>query len=209
MNMKKIIIIMFTVVIPVLISGQGKFFGGNGDGFATATIINQALPLIIDNFEGQLEYEKVILSFTISGDELMCGIIIEKSREGIIFTKMDSISFQAGSYTAEKMVRRDKSSVPGNNYYRLRIVKCNGAFVYSKTIMLYVPMRNTFYYSSADRKLYYNLEQPGILHVYSSQGMLMVTKKLQAGSGGIFMNIKSTGLYFYRFAGKPAGKFIN
>jgi hypothetical protein len=154
MNMKRIIIILFTVVIPGFIFGQGKFFGGNGDGFATATIINQVLPMVIENFEGQLEQDKASLNFTISGNELICGIVIEKSREGIIFTRMDSVSFQAGTYTAEKISRKDNSSLPGNNYYRLRIVKCNGAFVYSKTIMLYVPLRNTFYYSAADRKLY-------------------------------------------------------
>jgi hypothetical protein len=209
MNMKKIIIILFTVVIPGLISGQGKFFGGNGDGFATATIINQVLPLVIEDFEGHLEQEKVSLNFTISGNELICGIVIEKSRQGIIFNRMDSITFYGGAYSAERISKQDNAVLPGNNYYRLRIVKCNGAFVYSRIIMVNVPMRNTFHYSSADRKLYYNLEQPGILHVYSSQGMLMVTKKLQAGSGSIFMNIKSTGLYFYQFAGKPAGKFIN
>jgi hypothetical protein len=207
--MKKIMIILFTVAIPGFIYGQGKFFGGDGDGFATATIINQVLPLIIENFEGHLEQDKVVLNFTITGNELICGILIEKSREGVIFNRMDSITFHGGAYTAEKISRQDNSVLPGKSYYRLRIVKCNGVLVYSKTIMLYVPMRNSFYYSSADRKLYYNLEQPGILHVYNSLGMLMIARELPAGSGSILMDMKSTGLYFYRFADKSSGKFIN
>jgi hypothetical protein len=152
MNMRKIIIILFTVVIPGLTSGQGKFFGGDGDGFASATIINQVLPLIIENFEGHLEQDEVMLNFTITGNELICSIVIEKSREGIIFNRMDSISFHGGSYAAEKKSGKDISSLPGNNYYRLRIVKCNGTFVYSRIIMVYVPMRNTLYYSNADLK---------------------------------------------------------
>jgi hypothetical protein len=206
--MKIIFSILLFIVFPACITAQGKFFGGNGDGFATATIINQVLPLVIENFEARLEQNNVKLNFTINGDELACGIVIEKSRDGNVFTRIDSIHFNAGAYLAEKFAKQDIAVTPGNNYYRLRIMKCSGAFVYSKIIMIQVPVRNTFYYSSVDRKLMYYLPEPGVLKVYNSQGQLMINKILAPGSGSITIEMLATGLYFCQFAGVPAGKFL-
>ena len=80
--MKYFFSILLVIVFPGIILGQGKFFGGNGDGFATATITNQVLPLVIEDFEGHMEQNSVRLRFTIRSDEMLCGIVIEKSREG-------------------------------------------------------------------------------------------------------------------------------
>lgn len=206
--MKNILSILLIVVFPGIISGQGKFFGGNGDGFATATISNQVLPLVIQNFDGQLEKDKGILNFTISSDELICGIVIEKSQDGTSYVRMDSINLFPGAYLAEKVSRQDNVLFPGNNYYRLRIQKCSGALVYSKVILLYVPLRNTFYYSSADRRLYYYLSKPGNILVYNSLGQVMFNQKVQPGSGSILMNMPSTGFYVYKFEDLPSGKFM-
>ncbi len=208
MIMKYFLSILLVIVFPVIIFGQGKFFGGNGDGFATATITNQVLPLLIEDFEGYLEQNNVRLRFAIRSDEILCGIVVEKSREGVVFTRVDSIPLNGNSNMSEKFSKQDLSVLPGKNYYRLRIVKCNGAFVYSKIIMILAPMRNSFYYSTPEHKLYYYLEQSGVLRVHNTQGQLIFNKKLEAGSGSISMNISVNGLYFYQFAGLPAGKFI-
>lgn len=201
-------ILLLIIVFPGIIAGQGKFFGGNGDGFASSTITNQVLPLLIEDFEGHMEQNSVRLRFTVRSDEMICGIVIEKSREGAVFNRIDSIPLNGSSYMPEIFSKQDISVLPGNNYYRLRIVKCIHALVYSKIIMVAAPIRNTFYYSSADQKLYYFLQQAGVLHVQNTQGQLIVNKMIQAGSGSISLNIPTSGLYFYQFAGLPAGKFI-
>jgi len=206
--MKYFLSILCVIVFPGIISGQGKFFGGNGDGFATATILNQVLPLLIVHFEGHMEQNNVRLGFAIRSDEMLCGIVVEKSREGVVFTLLDSIALYGNSNLTGKFSKLDISVLPGNNYYRLRIVKCNGAFVYSKIIMVLAPVHNIFYYSSPDQRLYYNIKQAGVLRVHNTQGQLIINKILQAGSGSILMDIPTSGPYFYQFAGMPAGKFI-
>jgi len=208
MIMNKVFCILLIIVFPGIVAGQGKFFGGNGDGFATATISNQVLPLLIEDFEGHMEQNSIRLRFTIRSDEMLCGIVVEKSRGGSVFTRIDSILLYGSSYMPEIFSKLDNSVLPGNNYYRLRIVKCSDAFVYSKIIMVPAPMRNIFYYSSADQKLYYYLQKAGVLQVHNAQGQLMVNKMIQAGSGSLMLDIPASGLYFYQFAGMPAVKFI-
>ena len=192
--MKKIFILLLITVTCKFASAQGKFFGGNGDGFSTATIINQLLPLSITDFNAKLQQNTVTLSFGITSDVPFCSIVIERSQDGRSFSGIDTISnTNTGVYIDRTFIREDKHPGAGKNYYRLKVNYCSGNNVNSKTILVNVASTGSVYF--ADKTLYYQIKAQTDLKVFNAQGQLVMTKKLQQGSGTVSLDMQSKGLY--------------
>ncbi|MEP6675105.1 MAG: T9SS type A sorting domain-containing protein [Ferruginibacter sp.] len=192
--MKKIFTILLLTAACKFATAQGKFFGGNGDGFSTATIISQLLPVSITDFNAKLQQNTVALSFGISSDVAFCNIIIERSLDGRSFSGIDTINASSGGgYYDRTFTREDRHPGSGKNYYRVKIIYCTGNNIYSKVVLVNVTAQGTVYY--ADRTLYYQVKDQTDLKIFNSQGQLVLTKKLPQGSGTVSLDMQTKGLY--------------
>jgi hypothetical protein len=197
--MKKIFTIILFIGAGKFVSAQGKFFGGNGDGFSTASISNQILPISITDFNAKLLQSTVSLSFSITSDVAFCNIIIERSQDGRSFVAIDTISNTAGSgYIDKTFTREDKHPGTGKNYYRVQVQYCSGNSVSSRTVLVNVAGASNIYY--ADKVLYYQVKAQTSLQVFNGQGQLVLTKKLAAGSGTVSLDVQTKGIYICKLS---------
>src|SRR6185503_11273252 len=120
----KIHITILMMFVSLACFSQGKFFGGNGDGFASATLSNVVLPLQVLNFSVAKQYGIVKASLKISSDELVCKMILEKSNDGNSYSETDRLEDAAGLQGTDFLFT-DSSSSQATNYYRVKIIQCN------------------------------------------------------------------------------------
>lgn len=94
------------------------------------------LPLTLTQFVGTLQDEKNSLVWTTANELNTKGFEVERSADGIIFTKQNSVTAKGGRNSFARYVYIDENPTLGNNYYRLKMLDNNGSFTYSKTILL-------------------------------------------------------------------------
>jgi hypothetical protein len=203
----KQLITFYCLLITTLTQAQGKFFGGNGDGFSVAAINNQVLPLLIDKLEIRIESSSVVLNATITSDAGVCSIIIERSGNGNPFTTLDTIDIMSpGLLDAAKFTWLDKKPMNGINYYRLRIVNCNAASAFSEIVSVNFSIAQKIYFSFPDQRLYYTTVNSETVFVYNNLGQLLIKKFLPPGTGSVILRLPSKGVYYYKTMNDDKGK---
>jgi hypothetical protein len=200
----RILLLVSGILLSAGIHSQGKFFGGNGDGFATVTISNVVLPVEIIHFAVSRETTIVKADLSIHSTESICNIKLERSMNGSNYTTIDSLGgvIQGSSFTFT-----DRQPARTDSYYRIRITRCDGGFILSKILLLKVTTTpNQFII--ADAGIQYSITRTGILEIINSAGQPVYKRSLQAGIGRLEIPFLAGGYYFVRFEGQAAGKFF-
>lgn len=127
-----------TLLILLLFSAhssyaQGKFFGGNGDGHATASLTNIVLPVSWVHFSGKVNGTFNYLVWEAETDAGSRGFEVEKSTDGLRFDKIGEVIVMPGQ---RKYQFKDSMLLHNRNYYRLKTIGASGLPDYSKTILL-------------------------------------------------------------------------
>jgi len=200
---------LFFLLLSEFLSAQGKFFGGNGDGFATATVTNLILPVSILNFavykNGRVNKAELGLIY----NEAICSLQLQRSTDGNIFSVIDSIQPAHSAGTSRHFTFTDAAPVNGTNYYRVRINRCNASFLYSSTVSVKTENQNyLLYYSPADNSIHYTITEAGLLKLANGSGQITFTKKLIAGSGVLSLPPIGNGVYFMQFAREEPVKIV-
>lgn len=194
--------------VSVACLGQGKFFGGNGDGFASATISNVVLPLQVISFSVVKQDAVVKASLQITSDETVCKIILEKSSNAVTYQAADILENPAG-LQGSHFLFTDSSSLASTNYYRARIFKCNGGIVFTAVITVSGKEDNgSFYYSQLSGTIHYTILNDGKIEIINTAGQLVYQTSIYKGSGIIYFVPATKGIYLLRFEDKPAVKIL-
>lgn len=124
--------------MPLLFSGlsmyaQGKFFGGNGDGYASASLSNIVLPVRWISFSAKGDGRANYLSWKAEADAGNHVFEVERSEEGIQFAKIGEVQALPGQ---ELYHFTDSLLLHTRNYYRLRTTGATGQYLFSKTILV-------------------------------------------------------------------------
>ncbi|HFA48260.1 MAG TPA: T9SS type A sorting domain-containing protein [Bacteroidetes bacterium] len=127
------IILLFATTI---IYAQGKFFGGDGGGFAFSELLNQALPVELVYFNGEAASGHILLHWATATEINNEGFIIEKMNKNGRFISIGFIKGQGNSFTETKYNFTDKNPADGINYYRLAQKDFAGKTNYSETIAI-------------------------------------------------------------------------
>lgn len=93
-------------------------------------------PVTIRSFTGVQNKETIALSWQTSLELNLKYFEVERSTDGIVFTKLEQVNAAGNSTGILNYSATDKLPVKGNNYYRLKIVDYNGAITYSNTIIV-------------------------------------------------------------------------
>ncbi|MBU3714097.1 MAG: T9SS type A sorting domain-containing protein, partial [Ferruginibacter sp.] len=91
------------------------------------------LPIKLDNFNAIQKQKSIQLSWTGESEMNISPYIIERSRDGVNFSKIGEVSVQHSS-AVNQYDFVDASPSMGKNFYRIQITEANGSVKYSKTI---------------------------------------------------------------------------
>jgi hypothetical protein len=200
----KTLLLISSLLFSSLIHAQGKFFGGNGDGFATVTLSNVVLPVNIVHFAVTREARTVKGELSILSTESICGITFERSTNASNYLGVDSLSsmLQGNDFSFT-----DRQPATTDSYYRVRIKRCDGGFLLSRILLLkagVIPRQ----FIVADAGIQYSIAEKGLLEIINSAGQIVCKQSLNSGTGRLGIPFLTSGYYFLRFEGQPAGKFL-
>lgn len=188
---------------------QGKFFGGSGDGFATATITNGALPVTIHHFSAALHHNNTAqLSLRLTGTGNLCALLPEKSADGLVFAPFLPPQPVAPAAMPQQYTYTDPAYRSPLQYYRVALVHCNSSKTYSQVLAVKAATTQQVYYASG--WLYYNGYAAGeTLQVFSSTAQLLFSEKTTGASGTMSLPAMAAGVYFVvAGSGKKTGVLV-
>jgi hypothetical protein len=176
----------FWRVYGVNAAGAGKWSAVNS--FTTLSV----LPLHFLNFSSKYVDGSIDLAWSTANEINNSHFIVEKSRDGIIFNGIGSVSSSPQSNYSFK----DNDPFEENNYYRIRQVDLDGKYSYSKIILIPVnknkknellvfpnPAGNTCTVQVPDSKSIYSLA------IFNSKGALVMKLKTVAGNKTLPVNL--------------------
>jgi hypothetical protein len=197
----------FTIFLSFIagdLAAQGKFFGGNGDGFAVSQTA-MILPVNLVSFEASLHNNTAQLSWTAAAQNIS-SFILEVSKDGNRF-----------EWLAEKPARPN-TIVPvsygyadgprtGLWYYRLKWMEADGSAVYSKIVAVSFPalvQLKAFYDASSDLLTITKPAGASSIELYSAGGKLLKSVRNYQAVCSIAVHELPAGLYIVRIAGYGA-----
>ncbi len=200
---------LFFLLLSEFVSAQGKFFGGNGDGFATATVTNLVLPVSILNFTVYKNGRANRAELNLIYNEAICSFQLQRSADGNIFSVIDSLQPALSAGTSRHFAFTDAAPNNGANYYRVRINRCDASFLYSSTVLVKTGNQNyLLYYAPADNTIHYTIAETGLLKLANGSGQITFTRTLIAGSGVLSLTPTGNGVYFMQFAREAPVKIL-
>jgi hypothetical protein len=205
----KIAVIIAACIISLSASSQGKFYGGNGDGFATASLTNVVLPVEELNFTGARNGRPVSLHVSFSSSEAIRIIVLERSTNGTNFNPSDSVAISFGESFNGQARFTDLAATEPVVYYRVKLVDVRGEKTYSKILSFRGEgAKNSFALLSPGNQLRYTVNADGYLEIISSSGQVMQRVWVTKGSSTRSISPMKSGIYVLRFQQEQAGKIF-
>ncbi len=142
----------------------------------------QILPLDELNFYGRMINKKAIINWEVKSLDGLMKFELEKSEDAINFEKTGIVNTdQSLLYTLT-----DNKPFPGTNYYRLKTIKQNNDFAYSKTISL---TNNTDLFEISN--CYPNPSEDFISIVINAKIITQINIEIFNGTGSVMLYQKS------------------
>lgn len=201
---------IYLTILCSLLTGQllaqGKFFGGNGDGFAVSqTAI--VLPVNLVSFEASLRESRANISWTAISQNIS-SFTLEVSNDGSRFEWLAEKKAAENTIVPVRYGYADNFR-SGLWYYRLKWTEQDGSTRYSKILAVNFPVLTTL-------KIYYDQEGDFVqiskpaavqyIELYSSDGRLQRTLRTNGLTGRLNISGLPAGIYFIRATGTNAGK---
>lgn len=159
----------------------------------------QLLPLELLNFNGQNFKCAINLKWDVAAEINMKSYMIERSNNGINFSKLATISPE-GSYTDYNYT--DENPYSGINYYRLKMTENDGNANYSKILNIYSKCEDkavAIYPTLTDGSVFVSgLTLDNEVFIYNEQGQLMNTFSKEYGTLNIDISNYPAGMYFVK-----------
>jgi hypothetical protein len=198
--MKNYLAIFFTLMLSQSFA-QGKFFGGNGDGFAVSQSA-MILPLNLVSFEAILQQDKAQISWTAVSDNIS-SFILEISADGNYFEWLVEKTVTPNTIVP---VRYGYADIPrtGLWYYRLKWTEAIGGIKYSKTISVLFPSIEkiqAIYDASAATLIISKPASTSLIAIYSADGRLQKTVRNAQSICRIPVQNLPAGLYIIKISG--------
>ena len=200
------ILLMFVSVT----SGQGKFFGGSGDGFAFSEA-SVTLPVRWLSFDVKLQHDHARLTWTVVTSNIS-PFTIEISNDGTRFEKLAEKE-AAGNSPAPVQYSFDDVPRTGIRYYRISWAEPGGQVLYSKIVVLVLPGKDPVqvYYDVSGDFIY--IQKPvssPVIEIFSADGKLQKRFSYQAAFYRLPVNNLPAGIYILKISGGPSGQeYIN
>jgi hypothetical protein len=175
-------------------------------------IENSVLPVRFLNFSAADYQNNINLKWDIENEISVDRYDIERSEDGISFTKTGTINVTANAGNAKSYTFIDNSFTQFTNliYYRIKQVDLDGKYLFSKTLVLKRNTKKTGMIifpnpiaSNLSINVHSSIKQNAVLGIYNTTGSLLQTENLnlQAGNNSLsFDKIErlTKGIYFIK-----------
>jgi hypothetical protein len=161
----------------------GSFAVASGDQLtlmdAGIVPIPTPLPISLVNFAGQLNNNEIVLNWQTSAEFDNNYFIVEKSIDGINYTKIGTVNGNGTTTIAHAYNFIDMQPAEGNNYYRLIQVDYDNSIAYSNVVVITAPSVQSMIatYLPAEHSIFisFNKLQKGTLwfNLYADNGQLI------------------------------------
>jgi hypothetical protein len=194
----------FTIIFTLMLSqsfAQGKFFGGNGDGFAVSQSA-MILPVNLVNFEASLQQDKAQISWTAVSDNISL-FVLEISSDGNFFEWLAEKTVTPNTIAPVRYGYADISRT-GLWYYRLKWHEANGVVKHSKTISVLFPAvekLQAIYDAGAATLTVSKPADISLITIYSADGRLQKTVRNAQSVCRIPVRDLPAGLYIVKISG--------
>jgi hypothetical protein len=176
---------------------------------ATITV----LPLKLLAFSGQRQENRILLNWQVEDLGGFSHFEMEKSFDGQEFSSIANIDFQQGQ---ENYRFDDEQAVPGNNYYRLKMVDEDGSSHYSQIVMVVMPGQGRIKVgpNPASSKLQIFNPGPALKDAHAvlvnTAGQKLFPSMLTADEFQIQLDVSliPSGVYWLELNGKKGGKYV-
>ncbi|PSJ71726.1 hypothetical protein C7N43_37870, partial [Sphingobacteriales bacterium UPWRP_1] len=180
----------------------------DAEAVASESFVCTKTPIQLLNFKGEVQQRGNLLSWTTATETDNDFFALERSENGITFTRIATIDGAGNSNTAKSYNYLDKEAPPATSYYRLVQTDFNGNTTTSEVIALKRPEAgfsfNAIYPVPADKfvELNFNAETdaPVSVEVYDLAGKLITSLSVFAQRGSNVYTIDvadySAGMYF-------------
>ena len=196
-----------TIRVYAWITGSGNRYFTSQNVTLSGSLSDAALPLKLLHFSGAEENRSVRLVWNTAEEKNTAGFEVESSADALHFKTAGTVKAKAGpgnnSYSFT-----DLQLLDGTRYYRLKMVDIDGSFSQSKTITVnfHPDDKLTLFPNPASETItatYPVQTTAGKLQVISSDGSVLLTVALPAGSTRSRVNVKAlaSGLYFIKLSG--------
>jgi len=182
-------------------AAQGKFFGGNGDGFAAATISNMVLPSAGLVFAATSCGDDICLDWSTIQESNTSHFNIERMSNTPGFAMIGRVEAAGTSNDRKDYSFTDKWPLNGINYYRLAQTDRDGRITYSSTMQVEKQQKKLIgqVVNPVNNQLSIRLLQttmPFTLSVFDMQGRLLkhsvhnsllITEDISGLTGGVYL----------------------
>lgn len=114
-------------------------YSGAPKDFAIAAFQNDgtSLPIVLTQFYGQKQTNKVVLQWTTSMEENVAQYVIERSSDGKTYKAIGTVAATGNSSLTKNYSFADQSPfINANDYYRLLVQDVSGSVTYSKVLII-------------------------------------------------------------------------
>lgn len=113
------------------------FFGGEGDGWASQYLPLSPLPLNLLSFKGYADEQQHYLEWTTALEINTAYFDVQRSANGAGYVSLGTLPAAGNSTEPQHYKYLDNKPLPGNNFYRLRMVDADGTTSYSSVVLLH------------------------------------------------------------------------
>lgn len=207
----------FTVVLrSTSLSGVTQCSSVSASGTVNVSFVT--LPLTLIQFKGQKLADHILLDWTTSNEVQVNNFEIERSANGTIFEKLNTVMASGSSNGSKTYTFTDTKPQDAVNYYRLKMIDNDGRFSYSNVIVFTGSKTDGMFVSNIrpnpfneSIRLSVEVQQPQslTLQLVDITGRMVAARQVPAREGNnelLFDGLGKLpeGIYYLRIAGMGA-----
>ncbi|MEP7080209.1 MAG: T9SS type A sorting domain-containing protein [Ginsengibacter sp.] len=202
--------IVFDVNVPFEFSGtKQNLYVRVVDDWSLTTVrlvdfTSIVLPVTLLEFSAQSSGSKVLTKWTTSVEKNSAFFDVERSGDGVHFSKVGSVGAKGNSNTSSDYTLDDNTPLSGFNYYRLKQVDKDGAFKYSAVVKIFVGGGREGIYSYPNPvrdqlmvmlPLSLSTSNNLTIQLYDNKGAMVIQKRISSRLTQLGVGILSSGNY--------------
>ncbi|WP_461788691.1 T9SS type A sorting domain-containing protein [Pedobacter sp.] len=171
---------------------------------STTTFSTVVLPLTLVSFTGKKLNVNNVLSWQTQSEINADNFLIERSTDGKDYQTVGKVTAK-GTSGSNNYSFTDRSTLNGDNIYRLKISDNDGTFTHGD-ILVSLKRESlgsiNVYPSPAKEVVFINSEKNELVTIYNIEGKSVFSKNLKAGTNSIDVSLFKDGVYFVEQAGQ-------
>jgi PKD-like domain/Secretion system C-terminal sorting domain len=191
--------------LPVTSVSCDFAFGGNNDGFATALLIDQPLPVELVDFSARLIKGKVYINWSTATEINNHFFTVQRSTDGVEFSQLEKVDGAGNSIERKFYQAIDHQPYKGISYYRLKQTDFDGRFTFpSKVIVIDFdsPDKSIQLFPNPAAETFFKFDSPDIvttIEVKDMTGRTVLKYEPNIREGQVEIPTLSPGTYIIRF----------